>query len=131
MSIIRDFVTKLPAACGVPEGLAEIYGELNGKLFDFELANPDGPLNRKHFRSSIDRLEIGFHWYGYFGNEAVTEYALDLLVFLSKTIDADGSDWKGREASKNELQIREAQPGNSDVAALLTVDQASTLGNWA
>jgi len=100
MSIIRDFVTKLPAACGVPAGLAEIYGELNGKLFDFELANPDGPLHRRNFRAMSDRLEVGISWYGTFGSDRSTSYAHELLMFLTKTIDADGGDWEGKEVEE-------------------------------
>ncbi len=130
MSIIRDFVTKLPAACGVPEGLAEIYGELNGKLFDFELANPDGPLNRKHFESVFDRIFLGVCPWKDLASCGVS-HAVNLLEFVARTIDAKGGEWRGKEAASKALVNGELSPENAPVVALMTVEQASTLGNWA
>jgi hypothetical protein len=131
MSIIREFVTKLPAACGVPEGLAEIYGELNGKLFDFELANPDGPLNRKNFSSAYERLALGVDPWKCLVPIGVANYAIGLLAFMAKTTYAKGGDWDGKEWAKNQLSAEEKQPYNAPVASLMTVEEASTLGNWA
>lgn len=136
MSIIRDFVTKLPAACGVPAGLAEIYGELNGRLFDYEKDNPDGALHRKHFESVYSRIILGFDpWQRLVddlpGESSPTGYAVDLLIFAARTIDAKGGDWRGKETEKASLLKKESEPANAKVAALLSVEQASTLGNWA
>ena len=105
MSIIRDFVTKLPAACGVPEGLSEIYGELNGKLFDFELSNPDGPLHRKHFDSLYSRISLGFDpWYRLADESGSVEFARALLIFSARTIDAKGGDWRGKWQEQSRLE---------------------------
>jgi len=131
MSIIRDFVTKLPAACGVPAGLAEIYGELNGKLFDFELANPDGPLHRRNFDSIWERIELGFRPWDVFAKRSLVTHAQSLLEFAARTIDADGGDWRGKEEEKARLLRNEAETVNAPIAAMLTVEQASVLGNWA
>ena len=131
MSIIRDFVTKLPAACGVPAGLAEIYGELNGKLFDFELANPDGPLSRKHFDSIWERIDLGFNPWIQLAKRAPVVHAQSLLEFAARTIDAKGGDWRGKEEEMARLLKNEAETVNAPIAALLSVEQASTLGNWA
>lgn len=134
MSIIRDFVTKLPAACGVPAGLAEIYGELNGKLFDFELANPDGPLNRKNFESLFDRLDLGFSPWTNFVEEKnwnTVRHARDLLTFAVRNIDASGGDFLHKASLRKRLEEDAGKPENAPVAALMTVEQASTLGNWA
>lgn len=130
MSIIRDFVTKLPAACGVPDGLAEIYGELNGKLFDFELANPEGPLNADNFGDVYERISLGIHPWVDLGDPYRAGYAHKLLEFVAKTTKAKGGDWEGKEASKSKLLFLEGDPANAPIASLMTVEQASTLGSW-
>lgn len=149
MSIIRDFVTKLPAACGVPnepvtftwvdkdgveraetKGLADIFGEMNAQMFAYELANPDGPLHRKHFESVFDRVYLGVGPWKDLASGG-SGHALDLLVYVARNIDAKGTPWRGKSESEIQLKNSEMRPENSAVAALLSVEQASTLGNWA
>ncbi len=133
MSIIRDFVTKPPAACGVPAGLAEIYGELNGKLFDFELANPDGPLHRKHFDSVWSRISLGFKpWADLADESGAVAFAQSLLLFAARTIDAGGGDWRGKWQEEERLKTSAASnPSTALIQSLLPISLASTLGSWA
>lgn len=128
MESIRDFVIALPKACGVPDGLAEIYGELNAKLFDWEIANPDGALNRKNFESVVDRVNLGICAWESLVPFYKTVYARDLLVFAARTVDAGGGDWRGKQEEKESLLKLESQ--RPEISALMTVDQASVQGNW-
>lgn len=129
MSKLRDFVVGLPKACGVPNGLAEIYGELNGKLFDFEMAYPDGPLNRRNFSHIWDRLSIGVRPWERFADQDKLKHASALLDFAARTIDAKGGDFTGKSVIADQLTL--SQANNPEVSSLLTVADASVLSNWA
>lgn len=133
MSKIRDFVVGLPAACGVPEGLAEMFGRFNGDLFDFELNNPDGPLNRKNFNSPWDRLALAVSGWRSLADDKCVNFALALLVHASKTIDfnSKGIAYSDMESVKTALTTVQKSPGVSKVAALLTVDQVTPMSSWA
>ena len=130
MGIIRDFVVGLPKACGVPDGLAEIYGELNGKLFDFELANPEGPLNRRNFEGIWDRIMLGIDPWWRLADRKKREHAQSLLEFVARTIDAKGGDWIGKADTLNVLSNEQTQPHNTELAALLPASTAGTLSSW-
>jgi len=136
MSKIRDFVVALPKACGVPNGLAEIFGELNGKLFDFELANPDGPLNRKNFDHAFARINVGVApWEALASNMDAVDHAENLLAIASMSHDLNkGIQPDYGQESFDELvaatRKAEQNPSVSAVSSLMTVDQA-VLGNWA
>ena len=129
MSIIRNFVTKIPLACGVDPIIAKEFGKLNKRLFDLEKRNPNGPLNRKRFVSVADRLAVGIDPWKRFADPRKLAYAVALLEFAAKTIDANGGEWKGKKEAKSDLALRQAD--NPEVAALMTVEQAATMGNWA
>lgn len=131
MSIIRDFVVGLPKACGVPDGLAEIYGELNAKLFDFELANPDGPLNRKNFHGVWDRLSLGTEPWRRFADSEKLVHGEAILDFIGRTIDAKGGDWTGKSVILDTLTAQQVQPQNAELAALMPASTAGTLSSWA
>lgn len=134
MSVIRDFVVGLPAACGVPAGLSDIYGKLNGELYDWELANPEGALNRRNFDSLFSRLDLGFVAWGDLVEDnhwATIRFARNLLTYAVRTIDANGGDWLRKEAARKELVADAAKPENANVLALMAIDTAGTMSNWA
>lgn len=127
--IVRNFVVGLPKACGVPEGLAEIFAEHNGKLFDWEIANANGRLNRENFKSYEDRVIHGFAWLA-FANPDHAQYALDLMVFAAKSIDFNGKGISVEGLAEDRDMLEQDEAEHPEVAALLTVEQASILTAW-
>lgn len=130
MGLARNFAVGLPKACGVPEGLDELYADHQGRLFDFDLQHGDGATHRRNFKGYEDRLLPGFSWKAYAANQGAVDYALDLAVYAAKCIDVNtkGAEIKGLADDRVMLEADELD--HPEVAALLTVEQASTMTAW-
>jgi hypothetical protein len=131
MSKIRALWVGLPAACGVPEGISEIEGDRNGRLFDYEVANRDSVLRRQHGQTSRQRLARGFKGWKDLADPRRVEYAERLTEFLDASIqfnDRDIGDEIELDAEAATLRVLEAsQP---EISALLTVDEAAVASKW-
>jgi hypothetical protein len=133
MSKIRNFWVGLPAACGVPEGLAKSFGNLNGEMFDWERGNHGGVLRRVHGQTARQRLARAFvGWRDLAEDQAAVEYAEALGEFLDASIQYNEHGIGNKielEATAATLKVYE--PKYPKVAELLTVDTASVQGQWA
>ena len=130
-SLIRNLVVGLPAACGVPEGIAEIAGGTNGLMFDWEKEHPGSVLRRIEGISELYRLEPAFSlWEKFAEHEAVT-YAKYLLVYVAK-VTAFNSKGIGDKVSleTDRERLEEMEPDFPKIKALMTVEQASVLTSW-
>jgi hypothetical protein len=132
MSKIRDFWVGLPNACGVPDGLAQIEGDRNGKLFDWEIANPDAILHRQPGQTSRQRLKPAFVAWEHLAEPHAVEYAKRLGELLDKATRFNAKGLGDKiliDAEAATLKVIE--PSIPTVSALMTVDQAvSPLSFW-
>lgn len=133
MSKLRAFFVGLPAACGVHPEIAHFFEKMNGGLFDHEKANPGSVLARKAGQSTVERLAIGFDgWRRVAAKPEAVEYALELAVYAADKIAFEAKGIvpeQDLELSKRLLLVDE--PRYPEIAALLTVEEASALGQWS
>lgn len=132
MSIIRDLWVGLPAACGVPDGLAKWDGERNGGWFDFEKENPGSILKRVPGQTSRQRLAPAFKGWKHLGDAHVVEYAERFTAFLDSCIQFNSKSIGSEiEIQAEAATLRVLEPGFPTISALMTVDQAVVQSNWA
>lgn len=128
--MIRNFLENLPAACGVPKELAKIEADHMVALFDFERANPGSLLSRNSFKSVDDRIHYGLKWLRFADPDKV-QYAVDLLIYAAKSIDANGKGVVVDGLAEDRDMLLTDEPDYPEISALMSVDQAGTLSNWA
>jgi hypothetical protein len=129
MSKIRDFFIKVPAICGADN--AETWGMMNQLAFDHEVATPGSVFGRKPDVSVRERLLPAFGFMIAKGvNKDVARYAQDLAILaaLSYGVSKGVDDFGEVKALSDALSGQE--PNFPQVSELLTVSEASTLGNW-
>lgn len=129
MSIVRDFVIKIPQVCGAK---SPAWGKMNQLAFDYEVSNPDSEFSHAKGQSIEERLAPGF---GFVSDPLVDQMAASYARRLLELAATAYAASKGEAPSSlvESLKARLA-PRESDfpkVAELMTVEQASTLGNWA
>jgi hypothetical protein len=130
MSRLREFFSKLPEACGVEN--AEAYGKMNELAFDYEVANKDSQFSRKAGVSASARLlpAFGFRVDPDHDQDAA-DYAFQLatLAEMAYSLTKGIGDKQEVDMLAEELDTVEADfPA---ISALLTVQEASTMGQWA
>ena len=131
MSKIRDFYTRLPEACGVPEDLAAIYADHLGQLFDHEAKNPESVLARKLGQSVAGRLKPAFAGWDEFAQVPEVEYGKRLAIYAAAMYGWNSKDDGDPDELETEREyLASYEPEFPKIAALMTVDEASTLSNW-
>lgn len=129
---IRDFFTGLPAACGVPKEVAELYAHHLGGVFDLEKKDPGSVFARKPGQTVAERMAPAFDgWTRYAYDLPAVEYARDLAVYVAKR---DLYNRKGEgdlaELKKEEDHLKANEPMFPRISALLTVADAGIQSNW-
>lgn len=128
----RDFWVRLPAACGVPDEVAEIEGEANGKKFDLELKNPGSVYRRRQGQPTRARLSPGFLAWSHLADSKTMAYGIDLACFMSDCRDVNRAGEKHPKALIAEAaRLQKLEPEFPAISALYTVEEASVLSNWA
>jgi hypothetical protein len=129
MSIVRDFVTKLPQACGAK---SPAWGKMNQLAFDHEVAHPVSEFSHAEGQSVEERLAPGFGFtVDPLVDQMAANYGRRLLELAAVAYAASKGEVPSELVSslRSKLASREADFPN--VSALMTVEQASTLGSWA
>jgi hypothetical protein len=128
MSKLRDFFTQLPTACGADNATA--WGWINGKQFDEEASNPES-IFADVGQGIPARLDTAFGWAGRdLGKVDAERYGRGLaeLVLLADRVNRKGVAELKEEFAMLADVLRAAEPSCPAVSALLTVDEAVTVG---
>lgn len=132
MSIVRDLWVGLPAACGVPQGISDIEGDRNGKLYDWERDNPNGVLRRIPGQTSRQRLARAFKGWKDLADASIVEYAERFTAFLDASIQFNGKGIGNKiELDAEAATLKVLEPNFPTVSALMTVNTAGIQSNWA
>ncbi len=129
---IRDFFTGLPAACGVPKEVAELYAHHLGGVFDLEKKDPGSVFARKPGQTVAERMAPAFDgWIRYASNMDAVEYARDLAVYVAK-VDLYNRKGEGNlaELEEDAAYLAADEPMYPEISALLTVADAGIQSNW-
>jgi len=128
---MRNFFVKLPSVCGLPDDLADIEGDRNGRIFDWELTHPHGLFARGNFESYEQR--IAFAWSGWESlaqNQDALQYAKDLAVYACKCYSANAKGETIEGLDEDRAMLESDAIDFPEVTALLSVEQASVLTSW-
>jgi len=131
MSKLRDFWVGIPAACGVPAGLAKWDGIRNGGWFDWEIENSDDVLRSKPGETDRQRLQPAFSGWEHLGDAHIVEYAKRFGAFVAARARFNKKGIGNEiELLAEEATLRVLEPGVPTVSALMSVDEA-VQGNWS
>lgn len=131
MSKLQDYFKGLPGACGVPSEVARAAGEYNAKLFQIEKNDPESIFRRLPRQSVRARFKPAFAAWEAFADPKKLEYAKRLTHFLgaSHNYNVKGIGVK-KLLQAEAILLKASEAENPEVAALLTVEEASTQGAW-
>lgn len=131
MSTVRDFFVGLPLACGVEPNIAEVYGKHLGELFDYEIAHPYGVFSRDKLANTAKRMSYAFHGWPDFADPKKIGYALRLALFMANSYGKNAKGIDSPDLDFTKAILLNDEPYNPEVASLMSVEQASTMSNWA
>lgn len=131
-SRIRAFCVGLPAACGVPKEIAdEIEGPANGKRFDYEKANSDSAYRRRPGQPTRQRMKPAFAAWADLADPKALAYGIDLLCYANDCYGYNKTGQKHpKELVETGVRLVAVEPTQPAIAALYTVDEATTLTYW-
>ncbi len=123
-SRLRDFIIKIPEACGVPN--AKAWGKMNELAFDHELANDGSAFAKREDVSVEDRLlpAFGFQVHPEVDQDSA-DFAFNLLVLTSLAHDG-----RTEEAAGLAAELAPIEQDFPKVNGLYTVKEALA-GQWA
>jgi hypothetical protein len=132
VSKIRQLLVEAPQMCGLYD--AQRWGRIAEIAFDLEVADKESVGARLPDETIPDRLRTVLAWRNYIPSlegQQIGAYVQNLLVFAALSIDKNTGkpyDESSRENYWKNLKADEAR--YPQVAAILTVDEASTLDFW-
>lgn len=124
MSRLREFLIKVPGACGAPNAAA--WGKMNELAFDHELADKGSVFAKVDGVDLHDRILPAF---GFTMADGTNYEAADFAMGLVKLASL-AHDGKAEEAKVLAGELEAVATDFPDVTALYTVQEALQ-GQWA
>jgi len=131
MSKLRDLIEQGPALCGAKN--AARWSKSFLLQFDDELQDPSSVFAARERETVAERLETLWALKQARGiDELKVEYWGNLITLAALSYGVS----KGIEAMREQQEVFkriliDQEPQYPDISALMTVQEASTLGNWA
>jgi hypothetical protein len=131
MSKLRELIEKGPGLCGAKN--ADRWAKQFLLTFDYELDNPESVFASANGEDINDRLEV---LQGLFAANGTTiskvSYWIALLTLASSAYAlSKGNDGLEFVVKTLAEDLAKKEPENPEFASIMTVQEASTLGNWS
>ena len=130
MSRLRDFFIGVPKACGVENH--EAWGKMNELAFDHEVDNQGSVFARRaEVRLEVRMLPAFGFRYDPDHDVDAADYAFQLATLAALSYGV--AKGLGGETERNNLamELEAVELNFPSISALLTVKEASTVGQWA
>ncbi len=133
MSKLRDFIYQGPGLCGLSGVNAIRWGESFVNLFDKEIADKGSVFALQDGESIEHRLDVLNGLYMARGaNRAKVSFFIGCLMLAAMACAEAKGDTEHAEPKDRLKGILEAQEAdNAELASLMSVQEASTLSQWA